>query len=192
MISLLCRVWPALLEILGPMVPPDRKWVTNEPSLCCFRGCQWNAAKLLSSLFGIAAGAAVDKPIPHDKWDLILQIFYVISVGSKAPTSVLIRLNIAGSMVPEEVMWRAGRMLTAGSHGYMWPDHSASRGISTSLCLMYLSLFFRVNLEMSDLVEPLWVPFPLSPRIGSTRTIGTLNDPNDIYHTVYVILYISL
>ena len=52
----------------------------------CFpKDRQWNGAKLLSSLFGMAARAAVHKPIPHDKWDLILQVFCVISVGNEGP-----------------------------------------------------------------------------------------------------------
>lgn len=107
MMSLLCRVWPALLEILGPMVPPDRKWVTNEPLLFLLQRPSVKPCQAAVQPFGVAARAAVHKPIPRDKWDLILQVFCVISVGSEGPTSALIRL---GSSVP--VTWWAGGMLT--------------------------------------------------------------------------------
>lgn len=71
---------------------------------------KWCQAAVQS--FGMAARASVHKPIPHDKWELILQVFCVISVGNEAPTSVLIRLSIVGSSVPHAVMWCTGGMLT--------------------------------------------------------------------------------
>lgn len=109
---LLCRVWLAPLEILGPMGPLDRKWVTNEPLFSCFIDLSVRRCQAAVQTFGMVVRATVHKPIPHDKWDLILQVFSVISVGNWAPTSVLIRLNIAGSSVLISVMWWAGGMLT--------------------------------------------------------------------------------
>lgn len=77
----------------------------------CFRlSVKWCQAAVQS--FGLPAEAVVHKPIPHDKWDLIRQVFCVISVGNECLTSVLIRLIIAGSSVPSAVMWWAGGMLT--------------------------------------------------------------------------------
>lgn len=110
--SLLCRVWLAPLESLGPAVHLDRKWVTNEPLLSLLQRLSVKWCQAAVQYFGMATRAAVHKPIPHDKWDLILQVFCVISVGNEAPTSVLIKWNIAGSSVPGAVMWWAGGMWT--------------------------------------------------------------------------------
>lgn len=156
--SLLCRVILALLEIPGPMVPLDRKWVTNEPLLSPLQRLSAKRCQAAVQSFGMAARAAVHKPIPHDKWDLILQVFCVISVGNEALTSVLIRLNIAGSSVPGSVMWWAAGMLTRT----VCRAHTTQFYLSTgfqyllqhiSMYLTYLSSSFRVNLENLDLVE---------------------------------------
>lgn len=156
--SLLCRVWPAILEILGPTVPPDRKWVTNEPLLFLLQrlSVKWCQAAVQS--FGTAARAAVHKPIRRDKWDLILQVLCIISVGNEAPTSALIKLNIAGSSVPGAVMWWAGGMLTQ-SVCWLTQLNFYLKTVFQYLhmYLMYLSSSFRVNLENLDLAEQLWV-----------------------------------
>lgn len=158
----LCRVWLAPLEILGPMGPLDRKWVTNEPLLSCFIDLSVKRCQAAVQTFGMAVRATVHKPIPHDKWDLILQVFSVISVGNEAPTSVLIRLNIAGSSVLSSVMWWA--WLNAD----LDPLCTAQFQLNMVLRYMFPFLFmeqtclsssFRVNLERLDPVEQLWVTF---------------------------------
>lgn len=102
--SLLCRVWLALLETLVPTVLPARKWVTNElfefPPLLWKPSQKWCQAAVQSS------GTTAHKPIPRDKWDLILQVFCVISVGNKASTLALIKLkHCRGQVCPITVMW---------------------------------------------------------------------------------------
>lgn len=119
---------------------------------------KWCQAAVQS--FGMAARASVHKPIPHDKWELILEVFCVISVGNEAPTSVLIRLNIVGSSVPDAVMWCTGGMSTQSQNSFsscIWSVYRRPSGwtwktwTSWSSCESFISLLTyqdQINLHI--------------------------------------------
>lgn len=144
--SLLCRVWPALLETLVPTVLLARKWVTNElfefPRLLWRPSVKWCQAAVQSS------GIAAHKPIPRDKWDLILQVFCVISVGNKASTLALIKLkHRRGQVCPVAVMWWASRRnvnVSAASSSFIFPP-TCKQAASNYKCVSWIFFFDHIS-----------------------------------------------